>query len=214
MLIFVTPFFFLLLPFVVVYSAESAAELARAVGQAVAAHDFPIYYYGDAHADRRRLQDLRRSFRYFEASNESAAHWTGVPTAIPGLQPDVQRDSSQPAVHATVGICCVGAVPYIVNFNVLLSTTQIQQARDIARAVSARYGGLPGVESMALAHDEGIEVACNLLDTATSPHTKVLEAIRQAATAAGIPVLKSYTINMTAAEANNLLWQQELGLKP
>ncbi len=43
----------------------------------------------------------------------------------------------------------------MVNFNVLLATADMRLARGIARGVSARGGGLPGVEAMALPHQQG-----------------------------------------------------------
>lgn len=53
------------------------------------------------------------------------------------------------------GIATVGAVPFVVNYNVLLRADDLQLARRIARAVSSRGGGLPCVEAMALPHDQG-----------------------------------------------------------
>lgn len=59
------------------------------------------------------------------------------------------------------GVCCVGASPWIVNFNVLLSGVEFEAARGLARSVSERGGGLKGVQAMALRHAEG-GVACFL----------------------------------------------------
>lgn len=43
-------------------------------------------------------------------------------------------------VAAKTGIICLGAGPWVVNFNVALKTSDLQQARNIARAVSSRGG--------------------------------------------------------------------------
>ncbi len=53
------------------------------------------------------------------------------------------------------GFAAVGAVPWVVNYNVLLRTQDMQACRSIAKAVSTRGGGLPAVEAMGLQHEEG-----------------------------------------------------------
>jgi glutamate formiminotransferase len=54
------------------------------------------------------------------------------------------------------GVCCVGASPFIVNFNLLLQdVTDFEAARRIARGVSEKGGGLRSVQAMALQHAEG-----------------------------------------------------------
>ena len=63
---------------------------------------------------------------------------------------------------ADLGVTCVGSTPWLVNYNVPLDTSDFDVGRDLARAVSARGGGPPGVQAMALRHGRGLEVACNL----------------------------------------------------
>lgn len=53
------------------------------------------------------------------------------------------------------GFAAVGAVPWVVNYNVLLRTQDMQACRSIAKAISTRGGGLPAVEAMGLQHEEG-----------------------------------------------------------
>ena len=53
------------------------------------------------------------------------------------------------------GFASVGAVPWVVNYNVLLRTQDMQACRSIAKAISTKGGGLPAVEAMGLQHEEG-----------------------------------------------------------
>jgi glutamate formiminotransferase len=53
------------------------------------------------------------------------------------------------------GVAAIGASPWVTNLNVPLATSDLRAARRIARSVSARGGGLPAVEAMALPHAEG-----------------------------------------------------------
>lgn len=65
---------------------------------------------------------------------------------------DVQYFASFPpdagplAAPPAAGIVTVGAVPWVVNYNVPLCTDDMSAARAVARAVSTRGGGPPGVQ--------------------------------------------------------------------
>ena len=70
--------------------------------------------------------------------------------------PDSLRPDFGPGeIDPSRGIATVGAVPFVVNYNVLLETEDLPLARQIARAVSGRGGGLSCVEAMALPHEQG-----------------------------------------------------------
>lgn len=49
-------------------------------------------------------------------------------------------------VSPRTGVATIGAVPFIINYNVPLETSDLQAAKAIAKAVSERGGGLRGVE--------------------------------------------------------------------
>jgi glutamate formiminotransferase len=94
----------------------------------------------------------------------------------------------------------VGAGSWITNYNVLLLDSDMAAARAVARAVSERGGGLPGLQAMALRHADGIEVACNLLQPATTPPGAVLDRIGQLAAQHGLTVGPGYCTNKTPEE--------------
>lgn len=186
-----------------------ASGMAHAAAAAVAASGIPVYLYGEAHPTQRSLQSLRRSFGYFATD----------PTAETGKASNTNREAREnsdeapseadfPAlIKATLpqtGVCCVGAGPtWVLNLNVLLpGTPPLAAARRVARAVSARYGGLPGVEALALPHgSEGVEIACNLLDMVRSPPAAVVAAIVHAATDEGLATGEARLLNMDPEEA-------------
>lgn len=95
------------------------------------------------------------------------------------------------------GVCCVGAVPWVVNLNVLIDSCDMRAVKELARAVSERGGGMSGVQAMALQHDGGIEVACNLL----APHDvgpALVEAeVRKLAEGRGLIVKDAYCTGKT-----------------
>ncbi|GBG25524.1 Formimidoyltransferase-cyclodeaminase [Hondaea fermentalgiana] len=118
------------------------------------------------------LAALRRATPYFtdaalsgplDPSLDRTSELTGVSTFGPE-----RFDSS-------LGMTCVGAAPWITNFNVPLpSGTTLEDAKRIANAIRSRGGGehaLPAVQAVGLAHSDGrVEIGCNLQDLSqTSP---------------------------------------------
>jgi len=106
------------------------------------------------------------------------------------------------------GITVCGATGYVLNFNIALETTDLQEAMQIAKAIrGSNTGGLPGVESMAYEHagPDGsrlVEVACNLREPSSQEggQASVLERVTDLARAKGIRILHSYCTNPTPEE--------------
>ncbi|KAI3436723.1 hypothetical protein D9Q98_006138 [Chlorella vulgaris] len=187
---------------------EGAAALALAIARDLGGgpQAVPVFTYGWAHPQQRRLDALRRQLGYFQGS--TIGSWAGAlplasaPETETGTGP-LRHDHPQlspcygPGVApARSGISCVGAGPWIVNFNVLLLTDDMLAARAVARNVSERGGGLRCVQAMALRHSNGIEVACNLLDTAVTESAAVLACVEQLAAQRGLTVGGGYFTNL------------------
>jgi glutamate formiminotransferase len=148
-------------------AASAAQSIARLLGTGPQA--VPCYLYGAAHAEQRSLAAVRRQLGYFQAAKVGS--WEGPlqqqpaqPQLLPGAAGAVQQTPPLLSVvpdfgptHAPPrwGVCCVGAVPWVVNFNVLLDTDQLSVVSALARSVSGRGGGLAHVEAMALRHERG-----------------------------------------------------------
>ena len=57
----------------------------------------------------------------------------------------------------------VGAIPYVMNCNVTIETSDLEFGKEIAESIRATTkGGLPGLQSMAFHHKGDIEIACNV----------------------------------------------------
>jgi len=82
-----------------------------------------------------------------------AGGWKG--SLPPHLPPEAIPDFGSREVPPSSGVALVGATPWVTNFNVLLATEDMQIARQVAREVSERGGGLPAVQTMALPHAGG-----------------------------------------------------------
>ncbi|BDA46386.1 probable formimidoyltransferase-cyclodeaminase [Coccomyxa sp. Obi] len=184
---------------------SSATEAARLIGAQLGEGELavPVFLYGSAHKNQQSLADIRRACGYFKGSKQGAFHGASGIIIPPGLQPDYGPEHLDPSR----GLATVGAVPFVVNYNVLLKTDDMQLSRQIARAVSSRGGGLPSVEAMALPHEGGVEIACNLLDAATSSPEAVGAAVQQHALKHGIVVGDAYMTGRTPEELCTLAEQ-------
>ena len=182
-------------------AAEVAArEAATALGEGPLA--VPVHLYGGCHPRGRTLAALRRELGYFTGREcgdsggvsvggaSSDPEWEGSFSRYAGLTPDFGPDLPP----GDLGVMCVGAVPWLVNYNVTLETADLAVGRSVARAVSSRGGGLPGVQAMALRHGEGLEVACNLTDPERAGPAEVLRRVRGLADEAGVAVGAAYSI--------------------
>lgn len=111
----------------------------------------PVLLYGAAHSGGRSLADIRRACGYFRGAQQGRFEGSADVMLPSSLRPDY----GPPQVDPSRGIATIGAVPWVVNYNVLLSSADMALARRIARAVSGRGGGLRHVEAMALPHEAG-----------------------------------------------------------
>ncbi|GAX75278.1 hypothetical protein CEUSTIGMA_g2723.t1 [Chlamydomonas eustigma] len=185
---------------------STAAECAQAIGEKVAVTtNIPVYLYGHAHTQGRKLAEIRRQLGYFKpvASSSNSTHSPAVgpsvvsndsasttsyssPSLWEGALPFRSLDHYPPDLGPTqvpegLGVTTVGAVPWLINYNVPLLSASLQQAKLLSRAVSERGGGLQYVEAMALSHEGGaIEVACNLLNPQATPPEAVQSFLEQA----------------------------------
>jgi glutamate formiminotransferase len=175
-------------------AAVTAIQLAQEVGIKC---NVPVYLYGAAHKSRRQLADLRRSLGYFRGAKDGV--WSGAPAPLSQLS---QQQVPAPDYGSfdgfeKSGAICVGATPWVVNYNVPLITDDMDSARQIARMVSERGGGIPQVQAMALPHSHGvIEVACNLLNNVSATPAVVQAFIEEKAAGKGIEVRQGYSTGL------------------
>jgi glutamate formiminotransferase len=101
----------------------------------------------------------------------------GVPCLVYGPErtlPDVRRHgASEVAAHPSAGICCVGARPVLVAYNLWLSApATVEDARRIAASMRS-----PGVRTLGLAVGDGVQVSCNLIEPATTGPDAAFDAV-------------------------------------
>ncbi|KAK1284537.1 hypothetical protein QJS10_CPB21g00724 [Acorus calamus] len=171
-------------------SLEDAAHLAKLVAADIGnGLQVPVYLYEAAHPEGKALDTIRRELGFFHP-NSTGNQWSGW--ALPELLPE-KPDEGPSHVTRAQGITMIGASPWVETYNVPIMSTDVSIARRIARAVSARGGGLPTVQTMALVHgDEATEIACMLLDPGRVSADRVYSRVEMLAADEGLEVEKGY----------------------
>ena len=158
---------------------ELATQLAKGLGKGIGDRlKVPVLLYGLASSTGTQLADLRRKYGYFRSTSQDAG-WSGAHRVADG---QVDADFGPSTVPHESGILMLGATRWVCNYNVPVvfggkrgvdaHADALAVASRLARRLSERGGGLPGVQAMALTHGgdrtgSTIEVACNLLDPST-----------------------------------------------
>ncbi len=191
------------LPFVPLGTARmsEAVELARESALKIWERTgVPTMFYGAAATSpaRRLLADVRAG--QFEGLI-AAEHPTGPP------------DVGEVRAHPSAGSVAAGARPILIAFNVVLAGGDVRAAREIARELRERSGGLRSVRALGIALDAGhVQVSCNLTAPSAVPLYRVFEFIRRRAARRGIPIARSETIGLVPRAALEAVAARSLGI--
>ena len=171
---------------------EECVGLARTFGKRVAARfDLPVYLYARAATTPARevLADIRRP------------QFEGLAEAI--KTPDYEPDFGPAHVHPTAGAVVVGARPFLIAYNINLESQDVSLAKEIAKRVRERTGGLPRVQALGLFLDDlnCAQVSMNLLDFSITPIWRVWEAVGAAAHEHGVALRESELIGLCPLRA-------------
>ena len=163
------------LPFVPVWDVamDECIQLAHQAGRRIADElSIPVYFYEQAalRAERKNLEDVRRGA--LERLREEIA-------TVQAREPDV----GPRVTHETAGAMAVGARPLLIAFNVVLSSTDITIAREIAKTIRFSNGGLPFLKALGFQlHSRSlVQVSMNLVNYEVTGMTEAYEAIQREA---------------------------------
>ena len=129
-----------------------AYEIAEALAQDVEGASFFLFGASDRGLKRESLVKRRKQVGWFTEGGVATP-----PTFPASLVPDLGCFPNE-----RYGLTGVGAMPYMMNFNVTISTTDAELGKLAANVVREATGGFPGVRAMAFPHEGHVEVACNV----------------------------------------------------
>jgi len=183
------------LPFVPLrgVSMDDCVHLAHAAGKIIANElSIPVYYYERAalRPERVNLEDVRRGA--LELLREQIT-----------TNPDRAPDEGLPQVHDSAGAIAVGARPFLIAFNVILHTGDIAIARQIARTIRARNGGLPFVKALGFRlHTRAlVQVSMNLINYEVTGMTAAYDAVRREADRLGVEIAGAEIVGLVPLNA-------------
>jgi glutamate formiminotransferase/glutamate formiminotransferase/formiminotetrahydrofolate cyclodeaminase len=177
-------------PFVPVQDAgmEECVRVARSLGQKVGTElGIPVFLYEEAATQPKRahLEHIRRG-------------------GLPGLAARMASDAAWapdfgPArLHERAGAVVIGARHPLIAFNVNFSSTDLQAAQAVAKAVRHSNGGLPCLKAIGVALPSRgmVQVAMNLTDYRSTSIYAAFEAVKNEAAKRGLTVAGSELIGL------------------
>ena len=182
------------IPFIPVKNVtmEECVELARALGAEISEKlSIPVYLYEEAAKipTRRALPDIRKG------------QYEGLKQEI--SKPERHPDYGPPHMHPSAGATVVGARQFLVAFNINLSTSDVQIAKNIAAAIREAKGGYKYCRAMGvMIEDRNVaQVTINMVNYTGTPLHRVFETVKAEAARYGVNVIGSEIIGLTPLQA-------------
>jgi glutamate formiminotransferase/formiminotetrahydrofolate cyclodeaminase len=169
---------------------EECVGMARRLGERVGRElEIPVYLYENAASrpERTNLENLRRG------------QYEGLKGEIKS-NPDRKPDFG-PARLGSAGATVIGARYPLIAFNVYLTTSDVEVARKIARAIRQSSGGMRFVKALGLLVEGRAQVSINLTNFRESPVGRVVEMIRREAQRYGVSIHHSELIGLIPQDA-------------
>jgi glutamate formiminotransferase len=183
------------LPFVPIrgVTMDDCVAIAHHAGERIAAElAIPVFFYERAalRPDRVNLEDVRRGA--LELLREEIV-----------TEPSRTPDAGPLMVHETAGAIAVGARPFLIAFNVNLATRDITIARQIARTVRARHGGLHFVKALGfeLSTRGLVQVSMNLVNYESTGMTAAYNAVRDETERLGVDIDSTEIVGLVPQNA-------------
>lgn len=169
---------------------EECVALARQLGERVGNElGIPVYLYEAAatRPDRENLENIRRG------------EYEGLKAEI-ATNPDRAPDFG-PARLGPAGATIIGARPFLIAYNVYLTTSDVEIAKKIAKAIRFSSGGLRYVKALGLLVEGRAQVSINMTDFRKTPIYRTVELIRREAQRYGVDIAYSELVGLAPQAA-------------
>ena len=190
-------------PFVPLSDAtmEECVAIAKRLGQRVGNElGIPVYLYEEAatRPERTNLENIRKG------------QYEGLKTEIES-KPERIPDFG-PAKMGTAGATVIGARNPLIAFNVYLTTSDVDIAKKIAKAIRQSSGGFRYVKGLGMLVEGRAQVSMNLTNFHETPVARVVEMIRREAQRYGVGIHHSELVGLIPQEAltDAAVWYTQL----
>jgi glutamate formiminotransferase len=182
------------IPFVPIRNISMAecVRVAHAFGQRFQqTTGIPVYFYEEAaiRPQRTALEAIRKG--QYESLRQEVT------------QPERHPDIGEPRLHPTAGAAIIGARKFLIAFNVNLATSNLEVARQIAKAIRSSSGGLGSVKGIGLALEGRgmVQVSMNVVDYEKNALYRIVEFVRMEARRWGVAIAETEVYGMVPAAA-------------
>ena len=187
-------------------SMPECVATAHALGARVGRElGIPVYFYESAalRPERKNLPDVRKG--QFEGLRDLIGK-------DPAREPDA---GPKDAIHPSAGATVIGARNFLIAFNVNLETQDVQVAKDIAKRIREKDGGLPGIKAMGFFLDDlkCAQVSMNVCDFERTGLVRVYREIEKEARARGVGIRESELVGLAPRAALPAGAAQEIRLR-
>jgi glutamate formiminotransferase len=167
---------------------KECREYAKALGSRVGAElGIPVFLYEQASMvdSRRKLEVIRRGG--LPALQERMSHQEG-------WKPDYGPES----LHPSCGAMVTGARFFLIAYNVVLDSRNLDLARQIGRTIRESGGGLPALKAIGVSLPSRglVQVSMNLVDFRRTSLRAAYEAVEREAQKRGVNIFESELVGM------------------
>ena len=171
---------------------EECVELSRRVAKRVWEElQIPSFLYEESatRPERRNLAACRKG------------QFEGMPEKL--LEPDWAPDFGERRIHPTAGIVAIGARMPLIAFNINLSTSDLEIAKAIARAIRGSSGGFKYCKAIGIMLEDRqvAQVSMNMVNYEGTPLYYAFEMVRALAERYGVHIIGSELVGLTPAKA-------------
>ena len=171
---------------------EECVALSKQVAERINTElHIPIFLYEESATtpERKNLATVRKG------------QFEGMPEKL--LQENWAPDYGERKIHPTAGVTAVGARMPLVAFNVNLNTSDLEIAKNIAKAIRGSSGGYQYCKAIdIMLEDRNIaQVSMNMVNFEKTSLYRVFETIKFEAKRYGVQVIGSEIIGLTPAKA-------------
>ncbi|MEE8349713.1 MAG: glutamate formimidoyltransferase [Acidobacteriota bacterium] len=174
-------------------SMEQCVNIARQLGEQVGLETgIPVFLYGQA--------ATRPGFENLAQIRKGGSEKLGE---LIESDPDQRPDFGPARIHPTAGAMAIGARPLLIAFNIIMNSSRVDLAHQIAGKIRESGGGLTGVKALGfhLAQRNRAQVSMNVTNYRQSPLLEIFNRVRQEAHRLGIGVEYSEIIGLAPQNA-------------
>jgi glutamate formiminotransferase len=181
-------------PFIPLKSAKmgDCKELSKTLGKMVADKlNIPVYLYGEA-ARNEKFKHL------YNIRHGGLDHLRSAITTK-----DFRPDFGEQKVHPTAGAVAIGARDFLIAFNVNIDTDDLAAAKDIAKRIREKDGGLPGIRALGVPlHSKKIvQITINITHYKKTGLKALMDRIKKECEAKKISILHTELVGLVPKDA-------------